>query len=129
MVGKLLTSLLVIIVLAGVYLVGYGVFCLIDTVGQPKYTKICVVTDKKFIPAHTTTQMITVTSGKTTTCVPQTIHHPDEWRVYVEFTTGWGDGMSTGRDFYDAVDTGDEVDGTFKVGRLSKSCHLVSLSK
>jgi hypothetical protein len=128
-VGKLLALLLVTISVIMLGFIGYGIFYLIDTVGRPKYTKICVVTSKGFTPAHTTTQMITITSGKTTTIVPQTIHHPDEWRVCVEFTSGWGDGTSVHHDFYDKVDVGDEIDGTFKVGRLSKSCHLVSLRK
>ena len=125
--GKCLVLLMIGVSLLVVGAVMFGIFYLIDTVGRPRYTKPCKVTDKKFVPAHSTTTMIYNPATKTT--MPSTTHYPDAWFVSVEFVDGWGDITGVSEDLFNQTNEGDELQGTFKVGRLSKQCYLVSVAK
>ena len=71
------------------------------------------VYDRQFTPAHTTTSM--VMSGKV--MIPQTIFHPNRWRICIEDTKGEDrltECFPVAKHVYDKTDVGETAD--FSVG-------------
>ena len=123
--GTVLFILMVVAAALVIGLIGWFIFWAIDSWFRPEHTKEATVTDKKFVAAHTTTTYMTV--NKVTT--PIITHHPDAWYVAVKFVEGFGGNCQVSETFHDSVSRGDKVQGTFAVGRISKSCYVHGLSK
>jgi hypothetical protein len=71
------------VVVRGGVVAAIAVVAAIIVWGAPHITNEGTITRKEFTPAHTTVTYQRITSGKTTTTVPVTIHHPAKYCLYL----------------------------------------------
>ena len=108
-----------ILCLGVLFLVGWGLFYLLDAVGLQRIKAYGRVVEKRFIESHTTTTMVTAT--------PMIRHPPDSWVIKVAFNNT-SDEINVSEDDYVKIEHNTDVPIEYTVGRLSGANYLKSIS-
>jgi len=115
MIGYVVGSLAWAIALFICGLIAYGIYYLVDTVGQPLKPAEARVTEKKFVPKHTVTNYTPINK----TMMPITTTIPDMWEVEIDAPGLGSASLGVSEDFYKDVKIGTWIKIRYKTGRLS----------
>ena len=114
-----------ILCLGLLFLVGWGLFYLFDSVGLQRIKSYGRVIEKRFIESHTTTTMVYNAATKST--MPMVIHHPDSWVIKVVFNKT-SDEINVSEGDYVKIKHNTDVPIEYTVGRISGKSYLKSIS-
>lgn len=118
-VGTILAIIVILATLAVVLVILCGIFTIIDSWFLPTQSGTGRITKKNFIPAHTTTTLIS--TGKT--LMPMTSFYPNSWELEL-IVSGKPASMSIKKERYDSLNIGDTVLVDYAIGRFSKDIYI-----
>lgn len=119
---KIVGLLVLVLYLAILAAILYGVFWVADNAYLPKKDAYGYVIKKTFYPAHTVASFIFV--GKV--MIPQTIYYPDNWEVDVKVDNDT-DSIGVGENLFNTVQCGQKVFVSYINGRLSGNLYIKSI--
>ena len=105
------------VVLGVIFLICYGIYSLINSVGLPKKIGYGILIDKKFIPRHTTTIM--TYSPVMKMVFPQIMHHSDKWTFKFEIDGNMTYG-SFNEDIFGKTIVNEQYKLIYSEGRINK---------
>lgn len=121
-VDTFLSILLWILLLSFMLLGCYATLYLADTIAVPTSVGEAKLISVHYTPAHTTTTI--VPTGKTV--VPILTLHPDSWSARFESEKGT-DSVGVSKEFYSTATIGVIFEVYYKIGRVTKSLHIVGI--
>ena len=101
-----------------------AIFIAIDSWGRPRQERSGVVTGREFIAAHSTTMV--VYDPATQMELPQSVDHPEDWRVTVAIDSH-RETVSMPKAFFDSVSVGTKIIAKVARGRLSTRIYIRTL--
>jgi hypothetical protein len=123
LLGKFLLFLLISMGVGIIFLFGLLIFSIADTSFLSYEHGSATITNKHIEPAHQSTTFITISSGKTTTLVPQTTYYPESYTLTLSFKVNGeevsGD-KSVQKNYFDQVQLGRVIDIDFAKNRFSQ---------
>ena len=104
------------------FMIGWGIFLLLDYCFTTEETGMGIVVGRGHTAAWT--QMMVVTSGKTTTIIP--VYHPESWSLHIQIKD-LVDSYSVDEFNYNHVPNGEKFNCTYSLGRISHSLYIKSI--
>jgi len=123
--GIMLALFMWVISLFLTMLLMWGSLYLVDSVGLDIQYGRGEVTEREFIPAHTTTTM--VYNAATKTSIPQVNHYPDAWYLTIKVNkVGLSDTVEVTYESFINQHKGDDLEITYSNGRIWDSVYIKS---
>lgn len=101
--------------------IGFLILWGVDGLFLPNQYGKGVITNKEFIPEHTTTTWIYDANLKMS--MPHTTHHDDDWVLHIQIN-GLVDDFSVSESYYDKVNVGDTINVKYSDGRIWSTIYI-----
>lgn len=111
-----------LIALGLLFLLGWGIYYLLDYAFTTIETGQGIVIGRSYSPAWT--EMLVISNGKNTSIVP--VFHPEQWNLFIKIkylTSGY----PVSNYDYNHIPDGAEFNCTYSYGRLSHSLYIKSI--
>ena len=102
----------------------WAIYAAVDLWGRPRFEQRGVITNREFVPAHTTSMVVYNPATRMT--LPEPVPHPDDWRVTVA-VGNHSETVSMSQEFFDSVAVGTKVIAKVVRGRFSTNMYIRTL--